>query len=394
MINHYDSFAMTSTQKSWLERLDQVLERNKNQVRQVDEANSFHEQLITDLKAIGYHKLPVPALYSGEDTTLTDLLLYQECIARTDAPIALAIGWHMITVFQLSLTDRWDEEVLTRLYKDIVHRGALINKADSEPATGSPSRGGIPQTIARRTEGGYLITGRKTFTSLAPVLDYFIVSAFNEELGVVSEFLIPRDTDGVSIDLTWNMVGMKGTGSHDLILTEVYLPEQAKVYDRLASSKSTKPNPYLMSIPACYLGIALAARDEAVKFAKSYQPNSLDKPIAYLPHIQQQIGQIELELTTARHLMYATASRWEQSEQNDGSTPYSNADIGAVKLFAVQSALSVVDKSMRIVGAHSLAMSHPLQRMYRDVRFGLHNPPMDDMTLRNLAERAIEKSWG
>ena len=47
---------------------------------------------------------------------------------------------------------------------------------------------------------------------------------------------------------------------------------------------------------------------------------------------------------------------------------------------------------MRIVGAHSLAMSHPLQRMYRDVRFGLHNPPMDDATLRNLAVRAINET--
>lgn len=384
------TFAETDQQKQWLKRIDQVLEETKEETVRADTDNDFNFKLVEGLKRIGYHKLPVPAAYGGEEASLTDLLLYQERLAQGDSPMALAIGWHMITVFQLSITHQWSSAQLTGLYEDIVQRGTLINRADSEAATGSPSRGGIPQTTAKRIADGYLITGRKTFTSLAPVLDYYLISAFDEEAGGVSDFLIPRDTDGVSIDLTWNMVGMKGTGSHDLVLQEAHLPLEAKVYERPPSAaRGTHPNPYMMGIPAVYLGIAMAARQEAIRFAKHYQPNSLDQPIAYLPHIQQQIGQIELELSAARHHLYAVAARWEQDDLNER---YGNADIGAVKTFAVQTALSVVDKAMRIVGAHSLALSHPLQRLYRDVRFGLHNPPMDDATLRNLAMRAIEET--
>lgn len=382
-------FTVNDQQKQWLARLDVVLEAVKEETKRVDEENGFNYKLIEELKCNGYHKLPVPASYGGGQASLTDLLLYQERIARSDAPIALAIGWHMITVSQLSITNQWEPGVLAHLYRDIVEHGALINRADSEAATGSPSRGGIPQTRAKKTAGGYVLTGRKTFTSLAPVLDYFIVSAYYEEAGMICDFLVPKGTIGISIDPTWNMVGMKGTGSHDLVIQEAYLPDEAKVSERLPSAaRGMHPNPYMMSIPACYLGIAGAARNEALRFAKHYQPNSLDQPIAYLPHIQQLIGQIELELSAARHYMYAIAARWEHEGER---AAYGNADIGAVKTFAIQTALSVVDKSMRIVGAHSLAMSHPLQRMYRDVRFGLHNPPMDDATLRNLAVRAIEE---
>jgi alkylation response protein AidB-like acyl-CoA dehydrogenase len=62
----------------------------------------------------------------------------------------------------------------------------------------------------------------------------------------------------------------------------------------------------------------------------------------------------------------------------------------AVKHVATNAASKVVDLAMRIVGARSLAMSSPLQRHYRDVRAGLHNPPMDDIVISSLANRALE----
>ena len=61
-----------------------------------------------------------------------------------------------------------------------------------------------------------------------------------------------------------------------------------------------------------------------------------------------------------------------------------------MKLLVVNQAIEIVDKAMRIVGARSLSEKCPLQRHYRDVRAGLHNPPMDDMTIMALAEQAIQ----
>ena len=66
-------------------------------------------------------------------------------------------------------------------------------------------------------------------------------------------------------------------------------------------------------------------------------------------------------------------------------------ELGAVKYTITNSAIDIVDKAMRIVGAKSLQRQNPLQRYYRDVRAGLHNPPMDDVTILKLAQTAIQK---
>lgn len=60
------------------------------------------------------------------------------------------------------------------------------------------------------------------------------------------------------------------------------------------------------------------------------------------------------------------------------------------KHIVTNSAITVVDKAMRLVGAKSLQLTNPLQRYYRDVRAGLHNPPMDDLTILKLAQTAIQ----
>lgn len=64
--------------------------------------------------------------------------------------------------------------------------------------------------------------------------------------------------------------------------------------------------------------------------------------------------------------------------------------LGAVKLTVTNAAIEAVDLAMRIVGARSLSLKSPLQRYYRDVRAGIHNPPMDDMTVQILSSYAIQ----
>ena len=70
-----------------------------------------------------------------------------------------------------------------------------------------------------RREVGY--KWKKNFTTMAPVLDYFIISASMEGREEVGEFVIPRNTLGVSIEETWDSVAMRGTASHDLVLQNV-----------------------------------------------------------------------------------------------------------------------------------------------------------------------------
>src|SRR5205823_1189851 len=117
-----------------------------------------------------------------------------------------------------------------RVARAAVAEGALINSAASESEMGSPSRGGRPATIAvAEPDSSFIITGRKTFTTMAPALQFVIVSATikaerGEEAG---QFLLEAGLPGLGVEETWDTMGMRATGSHDLVLDGVRVPSSA-----------------------------------------------------------------------------------------------------------------------------------------------------------------------
>lgn len=377
-------FQDTQNMEERLELMSDLSNAFLSRSAKIDEEGTFPFQNISELKASGYTSLTLPKRYGGEEISLYDLVRFQEYIARGDGATALSIGWHMGIIQDLGEKNSWDESIFQMLCEE-VKKGALINNCASEPQTGSPTRGGKPTTTAVKQNGCWLINGRKTFTTLSPVLDYFNVTASIPESDKVAYFLVPRSTQGVQVEETWDSIAMRGTGSHDLVLKNVKVKEEYLVEYIEPGKKGASG--WLLHIPACYLGIAQAAASYAIEFAKSYSPNSINGTISDLPNVQQKIGEMELELMRARHFLYSVANQWDHStkEERDQMNP----ELGAVKLSVTNSAITVVDLAMRIAGARSLSEKNPLQRYYRDVRAGLHNPPMDDMTIVMLAKHAM-----
>jgi len=381
----YTLFLRTEREKRWFEKAYQLSETFRKRAHRYDEDARFPFENFTELKEAKFLSLTVPKEYGGEEISLYEFLLIQETIGYGDGATALSLGWHLGIVMNLAQERQWEEAAFRRVCKEIIEHQYLINSAKTEKATGSPARGGKPETKAERRDGKWVITGRKTYTSMAPALDYFIVSATIEETGEVADFLIPREAKGVKIEKTWDTLGMRGTRSDDLVLEDVVLSEDM-IVERNSNKKKGTPQGWLLHIPACYLGIALSARDEAIQFAETYQPNSLSHPIKDVPEVRRKVAEIDIELASARHFMYSVANMWDTfpEKRND-----MGAELAAVKYVATNTAVKVVDLAMRIVGGHSLYMSSPLQRLYRDVRAGLHNPPSDDMTLSLHASRAF-----
>ncbi|MFX3623653.1 MAG: acyl-CoA dehydrogenase family protein [Ectobacillus sp.] len=378
------SFIKTERQKQWMHKLEPLVASFRKREHLLDEFGSFPFENIQELKDIGYTALTVPREFGGEEVSLYDYLLFQEFIAQGDGATALSIGWHVGIMKELAENRPWDAELFARICKE-VKQGALLNRAASEWNTGSPTRGGKPETTAVPTESGWLITGRKTFTTMSPMLDYFLVSASIQGSEEIGDFLIPRSTEGVRIEETWDSVAMRGTASHDLVLENAAVPRNYLV--EVISDKAKKAKGWLLHIPACYLGIASAARGYALQFAASYQPNSISGPISSLPNVRRLIGELDLELMQARTFLYAIAERYDCADDKNSLS----AELAAAKHIATNTAISVVDKAMRIVGARSLSEKNPLQRYYLNVRAGLHNPPMDDATISLLAAQALEE---
>ncbi len=386
-MNYLDEqFIKTSEQMELLMKTDKLSKEFAERADYYDRNGTFPFENFDRLKEEGYLHLTIPKEFGGQGASLYDFLLVQEKIAQGDGATALSLGWHLGLMMHLHVAQKWNTDIYKQVCEDIIKNKKLINSAATEPNSGSPARGGKPETIAIKKEGKWVIKGKKIFTSLAPALDFFIVPATIEETGEIGDFLIPRDSKGLTIEETWDTVGMRGTRSDDLILNNVHIPEDALV-ERKDKKEKPSAQGWLLHIPACYIGIALAARNQAVNFAKKYQPTSLPHPIREVPEVRRKVAEMDVKLTTARTLMYSTAEKWDTTSQME--RPKLAYDLAITKTIVTNTAVEIVDLAMRIVGGQSLFYSNPLQRHYRDVRAGLYNPPSDDITYKILGDRAF-----
>lgn len=381
-----DLFIKTEFQQKWINKIENHKEALQKHAEENDLHSKFPYENINWLIKEGYTKTVLPKSYGGEGATPEDVIILQETLGKIDGATALSIGWHMGVVGQIYSENLWDKEIMDEFAEEVLN-GAIVNRAVSEADTGSPTRGARPSTNAKLVGEEYIINGVKTFTTMSQRLTHFLVGAFIPEKEALGFFLIPRETEGLTIAENWNMVGMRATESHDLVLDDMkidkkYLVEVSK------GPRGAVPNPWNLHIPAVYLGIAQAARDYAVDFANEYSPGSIEGVIADIPAVEQNIGNMELELTTARHYIYSVIDKYQNPPITNARI---NEEIGAAKHVVVNHAIKIIDSAMRIVGAKSLEMERPLQRYYRDIRAGLHNPPMDDITIKKLAKQAREE---
>jgi alkylation response protein AidB-like acyl-CoA dehydrogenase len=136
-----------------------------------------------------------------------------------------------------------------------------------------------------------------------------------------------------------------------------------------------------------YLGVAEAAREAAIAFARERKPTALKgQSIATLEPIQRLLGNLEAELLTARALLYSIADAWTACpEQRPALMP----KIGLCKVIATTHAVRATDLALRVVGGQSMSRSLPLERFFRDVRAGLFHPPTEDVAYAGIGKQLL-----
>lgn len=257
----FDDFIRNDRERRLADRADRLAARFAERAAEYDAAGSFPFVNFADLRGAGYMKLPVERSLGGDEVSLYELVLVQERLAYGDGSTALAAGWHIGIMLNLRTNRLWPEPLFQSFCREVVEDGAMINSFASERSTGSPSRGGRPETVAERTDGGWLITGRKTYSTLSPILSHFVVTAWVPDEGLTSDFFVRR-SDRIRIDETWNTLGMRATGSHDLILDKAFVPDSERI--RKPETVPDDGGGWLLHIPACYIGIACAADRKSV----------------------------------------------------------------------------------------------------------------------------------
>jgi alkylation response protein AidB-like acyl-CoA dehydrogenase len=383
--------AYTARQARFVAMADELAARIAPRAAEYDRTNTFPFADFADLKAAGYLALTVPETDGGMGANIGEFVRAQGRLALGNGATALASTMSLSTIGREAQFHAWPENIRRRFFAAAVADGATVNSIATEPELGSPSRGGRPNTTATQVEGGWLINGRKTWSTLSPILTFFLVFAGvagSEETG---DFLVTRGARGLSVVETWDSLGMRATGSHDVLLEEVFVPD-ADVIRLGGMRKGADPGASdhrawgALAVSATYLGVAEAARNTAVRYATDRVPSALGKPIATLPTVQARVGEMDIALLTARTLLWATADEWDASA---GRRPGFPGRVATAKMVATNTAVRVVDLAMRVAGGASLTKDLPLERYYRDVRAGLHNPPMDDVTLTIVGKNAF-----
>lgn len=387
--NALEPFIEHSSERALVQKALELAKVFAERASEYDDKNQFPFENFKDLISENFHLLTIPKQYGGKEISLTEFLLMQDALASGCGSTALGLGWHLGILFNTRYTKAWSEDRFAAICKEVIEHGYWLNSLSTEPATGSPTRGRRHETTAVRTENGWVINGQKTWSTLSPILDIFLVTAAIDGTDDLGTFLVRKGTPGLEVHPTWNSIGMRATGSHDVTLQNVTVESESLLEQHTygkPSKKGNDGNGWLLHIPACYIGIAQAARNFAVHFASTYHPKGNEHPISQFPNVQEKIGRMEAELYAARSVLYHAARRWDAfPDERKQMQPL----LGAAKYKATNQVIEIVDLAMRIVGGRSMFKQYPLERYYRDVRGGLHNPPMDDAVINLMAKRAL-----
>jgi acyl-CoA dehydrogenase len=221
---------------------------------------------------------------------------------------------------------------------------------------------------AERVEGGYLVTARKVFGSGSPGGHVLMTMALYDDPAdgrTVLHFPVPLDAPGMRVADNWQALGMRGTGSHDVLLEGVFVPDAAVGARRppgrwipLFHVIYTVAFPLVYSV---YLGVAESARDLAVREAAGRRHD---------PGVQALVGEMENELTAAR---LAVRHMIDVADTDRIGLETTNA-VMIGRTLAGRAAIRTTEKAVDVVGGRAFYRALGLERLFRDVQGARFHP--------------------
>jgi alkylation response protein AidB-like acyl-CoA dehydrogenase len=309
-------------------------------------------------------------------------------IARGEPSTALILAMHYSNHAAIARRTGWPEDVAARIARDALDRRALINAAQVEPETGSPSHGAIPTTRAVPTPDGWRVTGTKRYTTGAPGLAWMLVLATTQEAEPrIASFLVPGDAEGVQVVPCWDGSGMRASASHDVRFDNVLVPMDAIVAPHRAADglrrDSLSSAWYFTLVASVYHGVAVAARGWFGDFLRSHVPPALGKPLASQSEFRDAVGQMEVWLEADARLLASIGADADAGNLD-------NHAAALAKHLVVDHAVMVTDLALSLAGNIGLSRSAPLERHHRDALCGRAHAPGNALIRKQQASRLLD----
>jgi alkylation response protein AidB-like acyl-CoA dehydrogenase len=322
------------------------------------------------LRETGLLRMTTPRSLGGLETDPVTRALVGEEIGRHDSAAAWTLenplDW---AFFCCRLPDEGAEEIYSR-GADI-----LIAAQFGRPLKATPAN------------GGYRISGRAPFVSNCYDADWIssTVLVNDDSAGKEPELrMVYFPSEECDIIDTWDVMGMRGTGSNDISVTDVYVPKARTfpmVPDFEPGSHYRGPLYRLpvvgaaaSGIPTPMLGVARRALDEVTELARTKTPVASSGPLKERASAQVQLGRAEAILRSGRLLLLDTLGEaWRRCVESETHSLEQKADLLLGMAHAMSSAVQAVDLACSIAGTTAFRASSPLERCFRDVQTMRHH---------------------
>jgi alkylation response protein AidB-like acyl-CoA dehydrogenase len=328
-----------------------------------DEDDCFVTENYEELRPSGLLEAGVPDELGGGGAGPTELSTMLRTLARHCSSTALALAMH---THQVAIPAwRWRHQKVTAveplLKRVAAEKLVLVTSGGSDWVAGSGE--------AVKVDGGYRIKARKIFSSASPAGDLLMTSAVlkgeNGEPDMVLHFGVPMKSPQVKVLDTWHTMGMRGTGSHDVMIDGYVVPEAGVALKRRAGEWhpvfqiiATIAIPIIYSV---YLGVVEGARDIAVSIARNRRADR---------HITNLVGRMDTELMGAR---LAVAGMVQVIEENAPSADSVNR-VMMGRALAARHVLAVGELAMEAAGGQSFYRKTGLERRFRDIQGARFHP--------------------
>jgi indole-3-acetate monooxygenase len=349
----------TLTVETVLHAVRQLTPSILDRASEIETGRRLPPDLVDELRAAGCFRLIRPATHGGLEASVADAMRALESLARADASVAWTVMIGAGSWIDLVHLPRETFDALYATNPDAITAGVFNPTASITPA-----------------DGGYQVNGRWSFASGCEHADVIfgngveaIVDGMPQLRGAV---FAPGD---VTIEDTWSVSGLCGTGSHHIRVDGAIVPA-ARTYDPMGGEPCIDalivhlPPPAVFSLvmASVALGIAQGALDDITVLASGKVPMLSPTALGGNPLFQFDLATADTELRAARALLYDEAAQiWAAGAKGDTLTMEQRAHGRASSVWAVDRATSVVTTAYRAGGGSSLYTDCPLQRRLRDI---------------------------
>jgi alkylation response protein AidB-like acyl-CoA dehydrogenase len=349
--------------EGWRKRAQEV---GKNVVAprasEIDTTGEFSWDIVDVFAKEGFLSLLIPKEYGGRDADITSFCLIVEEIAKYCASSALLVIVQAVGTMPIALggTEELKKNYLTKISKE----GKLVCFCLTEPETGSDAAS--IRTKAVRKEGHYLLNGTKVFITNGGVADFYTVFATTnpgKKMEGITGFVVEKGAPGLSVGKTENKMGIRGSNTTEVILSEVEVPVSQRVGDEgvgwwLMMRTLNRSRP---AIAAQAVGLAQGALDYVIQYGRE---RDWAKKRDEMCGIHFQLADMAVEIEAARALVYKSARMMDEKVKGTPVQMFS----AMAKYFASDIAMKVTTNAVQILQWDGLTKNHPVERMMRDAK--------------------------